>query len=154
MKVNIWNLFNSIIALVALIVAVFASWYTRKQVVLINEERARRDSERTEVFKWSARATDVQQYLMKFILKIGNGFNGSSSGPIYPHVINDGSLRALIETHLVMVDIGHNLLAAHQLTPEVLSLPVVRDTIKRVEKRFAEVRRDSPQLARSAFLLE
>jgi hypothetical protein len=152
-KDNTWNVVNSVIALVALLVAIFASWYTRKQVVLIKEERTKRDGERQEMIEWSIRATGVQQHLMKFILKFSNGLNGASMGPLYPTIINDESLRGLVEAHLVTVDLGRNRLEAHQLNSDILSMPVVRETIQKVEQRFEEVRRDAPQLARQASLL-
>lgn len=148
----IWNLSNTILGSVALLVAIVAAHYTRTQVILIRSERKRRELDAQELIEWSARANEVQQRLLPLMLRWNYGGDGTAAGPLYPMIINEPALRGLIEAHLVCFDIGRNRAEARTLTPELLRLPLVRNTIQRVEERFASARKESPTVAAKASL--
>ena len=135
-----WNLGNTVIASIA---AFYAFW----QVRLLREDKARLVQEEKEAAEWSARANEVVQRLMAFIPR------QTPNGPLYRRVIEENDLVGLLQTYLVSYDIGRNYVEARTLTPELLRLPIVRQTIKRLEEKFDTLRRESPDVARLASLL-
>jgi hypothetical protein len=143
---TVWNVINTIIAS-------GAAYYAFTQVRLIRQQQAKTERQRLEDISWSNRATDVQQQLIGFMLKQSNGLNGAPSGPLYPTVIPDGDMRGFIESFLVRLDWGKNHVEARSLTPEQLRLAAVQVTIKGVELRIADLRKQAPDLARLASLL-
>jgi hypothetical protein len=143
----VWNLLNTVIASVALVIGLTAAYYGRKQVVLITQERSRRQREEQELAAWSNRADKAIAHLLSIIPRWLTGGPGVASRPLYPMIFPDKTLRRSIETYLVLNDMGRNMVQARTLTPELLRLPAVQETITRVEDRLATVRIESPELA-------
>ena len=148
----IWNLVNTVLASAALAVGLAAAYFARRQVVLITQERLRRQQEERELVAWSNRADEVIARLMTIIPRWLTGSDGVASGPLYPMIFTEPELRRSIETHLVVWDIGRNHLQARALPAELLRLPAVQQTITRVEERFAFIRVEAPALAQKASL--
>ena len=148
----VWNLVNTVIASAALAVGLAAAYFARRQVVLITQERLRRQQEDRELAAWSNRADQVIARLMTIIPLLLYGGDGLPSGPLYPMIITEPELRRSIETHLVFRDMGRNLVQARTLPPDLLRLPAVQVTITRVEASFASIRAENPSLAVKASL--
>lgn len=139
-------LVSTAISVIALIGTLIGVWYTRKQVVFIRSEKETRERDEKETAEWSARATGVVLKLLALMPR------STANGPIYRRIVEDGELSALIETYLVHWDIGRNKVEARTLGPDMLRMPVVRNTIERVEKQFDRVKEENPDLAAKALL--
>jgi hypothetical protein len=143
-----WNAVNTVLASVAILIAVIAAWYTRAQVVLIRQERAKLDVEESELICWSDRANIVVQKL-KVPMPRQLIESGSS---LYNTIIPDPELRGLVESHLVHYQAGSVRVEARTISTDQLRLPAVRRTIEQVEKRFAAVKAESPEIAAKSSL--
>ena len=145
-----WNVVNTALALLALILATFSVFYAWKQVDLIrSEQRARQQAER-ENNEWADRADHLKRLLVPLVPRWSNGNNGLPNGPLYPMVFVEPDLRNSIETYLI--NRNQDRAQPRHLTPDLLARPVVREVIERVEREIENVRRNNAVLARLADL--
>lgn len=142
-----WNVISLLIGVAGIIGAFYA--YT--QVRLIRQEQARRETAERELAEWSVRAQDVIQKLIALVPRWWPGGEGYSQTPLYPMIVSPG-LRSLVEIHLIHLNQSTNRAEARTITPDMLRLHVVRDTIKQVEDCFESCRKKSMSIATYASL--
>lgn len=147
----IWNVTNTILAVLALALGGVAVYYARKQVVLIRLEQQRRNQQEDLGAEWAARADEVIRRLVVLVPRWSNGGDGVPAGPLYPMVLPEPELRAAVETHLIIRN-GERA-TARTLTLDQMQNALVRETVQHVEEQFDAVRRDSPVLAAKARLV-
>lgn len=143
----IWNVISSLLGVAGII----GAFYAYAQVRLIREERARRETEERELADWSVRAQDVVQKLIALAPRWWQGGEGFSQCPLYPMIVPP-ELRGLVEIYLIHLNPSTSRAEARTLTPDMLRLTVVRDTIKRVEDCFESIRKKSSLIAKQASL--
>jgi hypothetical protein len=147
-KQTVWNIVNSILGLVGSVGAFYA--YT--QVKLIREERARREKVERELAEWSARAEVVTQKLVALYPRWWPGREGFSQCPPYPMILSQPELRGVVEGYLIRPLPSAGRAEARMLTPDMLRLQVVRETIKRVAECFDSILKKSSLIAAQASL--
>lgn len=147
-KQTVWNIVSSVVGLAGII----GAFYTYAQVKLIREERTRRESAERELEVWSARAEVVTHKLVALYPRWWPGGEGFSQCPLYPLVLSQPELRAKVESYLIHVLPSAGRAEARMLTPDMLRLQVVRDTIRLVEECFDSIRKKSSQIAAQASL--
>ena len=139
-----------VLSAVAILISIVTAIYTKNQLGIAAQERNDRQKAEHEYADWAFRASGVVDAINRFYPRGSVRLNGSR---LYLAIFQNRYLTQRIEKYLIRVSPDQRWLEARTLTPELLKLDEVRQTIIEIEQRFEEVKRTDKLLAQEADLL-
>jgi hypothetical protein len=129
-----------LLSIIAVGISLTALRHSRRQTQIMEAQEVRRQEDGKNVEEWSRKFDAVVRLLLAIEPK---SFN-DSRGRVFVYIFPEGDLRTRIETYLIEADLGRNHFKARSVSPEVLLMPIVQQTIQQVLDGVEEFRQKDP----------
>lgn len=129
-----------LLSVIAILVALWALWYAKRQTELMEREETQRQQERESAVEWEPKYLDAVGAVLNILRKQAQ----ATFGGVYFFVFPDEDLRRAIETYLIDADFNHRQFSPRRATAEQLLLPAAQDTIRSVLECVTRFKQTDP----------